>query len=290
MTHNQIEYFKVLELSRANRKQEELTQLRDQRSYELGQATLAEQQRHSLVQEKQNQASLDETSRANIAREANTMAQIAISAAQLDEAKRSNIARESESQRHNVAVELETKRANQALEAETHRRNVRAEEQRQHEIANDQLRISVQRDVGMAQVGATLAGVAVQQQQANETARANRAYEAEQQRYHTLTTSETTRSNKAREAENTRANIARENENQRSNLASESIARQRNTQSWLTGQGTLSVRRDELEEAKRANQAQESAGRARNFIMMNRNINDLFLSGARTAVGVFGGY
>lgn len=142
MTRNQIEYSKLLETRRSNLSNEDLTRMRDLRSYTLGTQQLEETGRHNREQERQGRVSLDETARANRVREG-------IQQGTLDETRRSNQAQErlkdrelgirdtqtqiqrdtlSETARANQAREAlslrqqqETERANQAREAETAR-------------------------------------------------------------------------------------------------------------------------------------------------------------------------
>lgn len=102
MTRLQLELNKLLEQRRANQASEELTRVRDERSYALGTAQLKETQRANQVRESQTQVSLDETQRSNLAREA--------------ENYRSNYAREQENYRSNVAREAELRRSNLATE------------------------------------------------------------------------------------------------------------------------------------------------------------------------------
>lgn len=103
MTRNQIELNKLLESKRSNRANEELTRMRDERSYALGTANLQETRRSNRERERFNRSSLEETSRSNRAREYETF--------------RSNYAREQETFRSNLAKEVETARSNRATES-----------------------------------------------------------------------------------------------------------------------------------------------------------------------------
>lgn len=124
MTYNQIEFNKLLETRRANRAQESLTSLRDTRAHEVALGELTEKSRHNVETERQARASLDETSRANLARERET---VRSNVAREAEERRSNVARERETHRANVTKEDETKRSNLAREEETHRAAVAQE-------------------------------------------------------------------------------------------------------------------------------------------------------------------
>lgn len=131
MTKNQIEYAKLLETSRANKANEELTKRRDDRAYEVNLGQLDESRRHNVATEAQARASLDETIRANQAREAhevNVLAETKRSnQAREAETQRSNLAREAETHRSNVAQEVELNRSHLANEAETRRSNLARE-------------------------------------------------------------------------------------------------------------------------------------------------------------------
>lgn len=173
MTKNQIEYLKLRESQRANLAQEDLTRLRDQRSYAINLGTLAESQRHNVATEQQARASLDETSRHNLAGEQElkrhniageqyneralqeqsrhnaaqesigrsqvgaTYASIALGYQQLGETQRANLAREAETNRSNVARETEMNRSNVAREEETHRHNTQDEYNAKYRARND---------------------------------------------------------------------------------------------------------------------------------------------------------
>lgn len=182
MTKNQIEYNKLLELQRSNRRGEELTASRDM-----------EVSRHNLATELQNKASLDEQSRANVARETET--------------KRSNLAREAETQRSNLVNEsltrdrdAEARRSNQAREFLT---SQQIEETKRSNLAKESL---------------TAQQIQVSRDTLSETRRSNKAKE-----------SETSRSNRAKEQETYRSNVAREEETKRANLAKEVELNRHNT-------------------------------------------------------------
>lgn len=198
MTKNQIEYLKLRESQRANLAQEDLTRLRDQRSYVINLGTLAESQRHNIASEQQAKASLDETSRHNLVGEQ-------ISGKSLEETVRHNKAGESELKRHNIAGEQYNERALQ--------------EQSRHNVA--------QESIGRSQVGATYANIALGYQQLGETKRSNLARE-----------NETYRSNVARETEMNRSNVAREEETYRHNTQEEYLTRyrDRNDAAYKRGQ------------------------------------------------------
>lgn len=185
MTKNQIEYAKLLETRRSNIAQEDLTKSRD-----------AEGARHNLVTEGISRASLDETSRANKAREQETrranLASETLTAARDAETARANLEREKENFRSHAAQERiqlttleETRRANLAKEQEAKRSN-----QAKEQLTARELNIK----------DATL----------SETIRSNQAREVE-----------LNRSNVARELEANRSNVAREAETKRHNIADE---------------------------------------------------------------------
>lgn len=123
MTQNQIDYAKLLETRRSNRAQEGLTSARDQRAYEVNFFNAQENQRANLEKEKHNRAVLDETSRANRAKEVQAARELAentryhsmnvgLGYSQLAETSRANKEREAETHRSNVADETERTRHN----------------------------------------------------------------------------------------------------------------------------------------------------------------------------------
>lgn len=150
MTKNQIEYAKLQEQRRANRSNEQLTALRDERAHAIASRTATEVERKNREAERQNEVKLGEEFRSNVARETETKranlareqeqhrsalaveseaarknrADEAIRQFQADEIKRHNIAQETETTRSNQERESETHRANLAREIETNRSNV----------------------------------------------------------------------------------------------------------------------------------------------------------------------
>lgn len=124
MTKNQIEYAKLIETrrhnkageaetARSNRAQEGIIQEYNAQTISLRDKELAESIRAHLMSEDLQTQSLQETARANIARESETA--------------RSNLAHEIETQRSNFAKEQEMYRSNVARETETHRSNLASE-------------------------------------------------------------------------------------------------------------------------------------------------------------------
>lgn len=168
MTKNQIEFNKLLETQRANQREEELTRVRDERTYALGQDQLAEAARHNRTTEKQYASSLDETARSNRAREYETA--------------RSNKQRELETHRSNLAHESELFRSNVSREAETRRANLAAEAQRRAELRLDtEIRrgqLAETRRSNRAHEAIGWGNVSLGYSQLSETARANREREA----------------------------------------------------------------------------------------------------------------
>lgn len=189
MTKNQLEYRAQNEIARANRAKE-------------------------VIQQSYNDAMLK--------LEHDKLAQnLAIAQANLDETSRANKAREQENYRSNVAKETEVKRSNLANEMERYRSAVASlDELTRHNISSETLNAesnSITRD------------------RAIEEARRNQALENLQREslrynyanlgYMYSTLQETTRSNLARETETNRSNLARESETERSNLVSEGLRR-----------------------------------------------------------------
>lgn len=186
-------------------RQEELTASRDM---EVG--------RHNLVQEGLQRQSLDETARANKAREQETeranRAQEGLTAARDAETGRANRAREGLQRESN----LETARANRAREqlqsdtlSETIRSNQANEGMRSREI---DLKTRAQTEVERSN-----------RARESETSRANRAREQETYRSNVAKEMETNRSNLAREIELNRSNVAKEDELHRHNSTTEKI-------------------------------------------------------------------
>nr|DAG68973.1 MAG TPA: hypothetical protein [Picobirnaviridae sp.] len=190
MTRNQIEYNRLLETQRANRASEELTRTRDERSYALGQAQLAEAGRHNLQDEAIRRSSLDESVRSNRARE--------------DETARSNRARELEMSRSNRAAEAEAYRSNVARETELNRANLASESQRRAELALDtEIRrgqLAESQRHNRASENISWSNVSLGYSQLAEQSRANRQREyqtqqsiSEQHRINTLTSNQRAR-------------------------------------------------------------------------------------------------
>lgn len=237
MTRNQIAYVTHLEQRRANQAQEQLTRQRDATTRELGFANLSETSRHNTAVEQHNVALLEETSRANRARE--------------EEARRANIAAESETRRANLAREAynlqflgETIRANQ--ERETQNRFALFEQQRSNLIRESEtLRSNLAREA--------------------EISRANRAQEAErnraaleQEQLERMRQAEAARHNRAAEAVS-KANVslgyAELSERKRAAQASEGLQLQRNeTEATRVALGAA--------ETERAHRAQEEIQRS----------------------------
>lgn len=167
MTRNQIELNKLLESKRSNLANEELTRMRDERSYALGTANLQETRRSNLERERFNRSSLEETSRSNRAREAETY--------------RSNVAREQETYRSNYAREQETYRSNLAKEVETARSNRVTESWRASQLALDtEIRrgeLAERRRSNRANEALGWGNISLGQAQLAETRRANMARE-----------------------------------------------------------------------------------------------------------------
>lgn len=191
MTKNQIEFNKLLETQRANRRQEELTALRDSNTYAIGLGTLRETERANRAKEGYNLSYLDELSRANQAKEL-------LSYGTLRETLRSNKAREAELSRSNLARETETIRAN---------------------IAAEQLRLNeLYERIRSNKASESIAGsnISLGYAQLAEAQRSNLARETETQR-----------SNMAREEEIHRSNVAHEVDvdQQRSNQRSIDLAK-----------------------------------------------------------------
>lgn len=159
MTKNQIEYLKLRETQRANRKQESLTESRDQTTRELGFATLGETSRHNRETESHNIRVLGEQTRHNMETESHNRNVLfetnrhnlqleSLESGKLEETRRHNQSVEldrsrqtdilelgyRESARHNVATETEATRSNLAKEAELSRSNLARE--RETERAN----------------------------------------------------------------------------------------------------------------------------------------------------------
>lgn len=177
MTKNQIEYLKLRETQRSNRAQEDLSSQKIRNDYKIASASLDETSRHNVANEGIGYLSAGETSRHNIASEALTAAA------------------QSETHRANIAAESERARANRAQEALT-KRNL-DENERYHNMSNA---------LGYYQAGAQYASVALGHAQLAETSRANRANEAIR---------------RTSVAEEVRHNIAAETEINRSNTVSE---------------------------------------------------------------------
>lgn len=200
MTHNQIEYAKMLETRRSNKENERLTGLRDERAYEINLGNLKESERHNRASERQlrdeleekirindlnyhlNRDRLNEDSRHNLRLED-------LQSSSIEETIRSNLAREIETNRANIARESETKRSNMAVESETKRSH----------LANEA--------IGRSNVSLGYA-------QLNETTRANK----ERERLNRLQYSEQVRHSKAQEIELNRHNVAQESIGERSNV------------------------------------------------------------------------
>lgn len=142
ITHNQIEFQKLLESKRSNLATEALTRARDavdaaykRDTISLGHRNAAETERANRERERYNVLSLNETQRHNLATESFSLQQLG------------------ETSRHNIALENEQSRANQA--SETLRREQNAEQKRSN-IAQERIK----------------------QEALGETSRANRAQEA----------------------------------------------------------------------------------------------------------------
>lgn len=228
MTRNQIEFGKLKETMRANRENERLTGLRDERAHYVNLGQLSETGRHNLATESQARASLDESRRASMAIET-------IRNAELTEKSRSARATEalrqaelSESQRHNVASETissaheaEMARHNVETEREAHRSNIQQEGLKARQISLDysaqmasvaqrrdasQLQAAVDRERISESRRSAVANEELQRQQINvtsardtETKRSNLAKEAELLRSHTVTEAEIARHNREEE-------------------------------------------------------------------------------------------
>lgn len=189
-----------------------------------------------------NVAQEQETRRSNLARELET--------------NRSNLANEKETNRHNLATErlsqiqsdrnwtlglqsnIETQRANKAKEKETKRSNLaREQENTQARLGDQAIR---RRQASTAQYDADTRRILAQ-----ETMRSNRNNEA----IALSNLTETRRANISREQETRRSNVAREAESYRANITSENL------------------RRRELSERERSNQANE------NISVRGQNLN-----------------
>lgn len=122
MTANQIAYAQLQAQIRKN--EADIAQKR---------AELAENQRHSQVTEGISQGELTERGRSNKANEALTNryneARITQSRNELEETARANVARETENTRSNMAKEAENERSNKAREIETKRHDIKMETQ-----------------------------------------------------------------------------------------------------------------------------------------------------------------
>lgn len=196
MTRNQIDYNKLLEERRSNRKQEALTEMRDQRSHQVALLEYGEKQRHNYATEQQARDDLAERMR-------NLDVTSAISRFSAEESARHNKALE-ELQGRSVA---ETERANRAKESETHRSNLASEAIRRTQNAIDSRRV----DLGYSQLDETIrsnqARELLTSQELAEIARANLAREIETNRHNTSTEIELNRHNIASEDIGERANV-----------------------------------------------------------------------------------
>lgn len=186
MTRNQIEYAKLLETTRSNKRSEELTAENNAAVIGLQRASLDEQKRANLERERVNALTQAELSRHNAATES-------LGVLQFQEQQRRNAALEAlelqqlhESQRANLAREAETARANRAGEAEARRSHLATEnEARRSNLAFEQFRLKQLDETHRANVaGEILTGsrialdTLVHEQNLAETQRSHRASEA----------------------------------------------------------------------------------------------------------------
>lgn len=188
ITHNQIEFQKLLEQKRNNMRIEELTELRDQatRQYQteqvaLGNRNATENERSNRERERFNLLSLDEQRRHNVQTEG-------LSASQLSETVRSNKAREAETNRANVAKETEQHRSNTVQEwlkrqqnVETNRANL-AQERLKHEQNVEQNRSNLANEVIRSEANYISLNSLFESQRANRAREAYQLADLEQQR------------------------------------------------------------------------------------------------------------
>lgn len=247
MTTNQIEYAKLLETRRNNLVLSDLTEKRDANTFLLGQQNLDETRRANQAREQYNLDYLDEVGRANRARESQNERS-------LREQERANLAKEM----YNLQYLGEVSRSNLANEDERKRSN----------LANEQLnreRLSSEDWYRRQQVYLGSQNIALGYSQ------------LEEQR----------RSNTARENETYRANLAREVEQNRANVAHERLS----AANYLQNKR---YQEDTLEETKRSNLAKEAETNRRNLrqeeLTQQSNYIDMWRQGVSTFNSLVGAY
>lgn len=301
MTRNQIEYQKLLETERSNRRNEKLTEMRDATTRELGFANLGEASRHNRETERQAVAVLGETQRHNLAQESHNarmleessrhnLASEKLQASSLEEQGRHNLATEIELNRHNVATESvslgqlavsqfmaeESRRHSLVTEAETERSNRRREDETER---SNRAREGETERHNRAQEGIGYANVQLGY---------SNLYE--QQRYHDLSTS----LGLAQLSEQQRANQAKEDEIHRHNVSTEGATRMKNLGDFAVSVGSLvekgwsnfqnrAIERNKAEETERSHKANESISRVDTMV----KVNNAFWNAAKVAIPLF---